>query len=100
MSSQPISPFVGAMNGIRTEPPHAPSDSRVDLTAKRFDEALSLMQSGSWQASFDRLAELADEGHTQAARIALLFLKRGTSLFGGTFHASAAQRDGWQRASD
>jgi hypothetical protein len=45
------------------------------------------------------LSELADEGHRQSARIALLFVQRGTVLFGGSFRASSRQRAGWQRAS-
>lgn len=68
--------------------------------AQRFDEALRLLELGGWQASYARLTALADDGHPQAARIALLFAKNGARLFGGAFPASAAQREGWQRASD
>lgn len=67
--------------------------------ARRFDEALHLMQEGSWRQSFERLAELADTGHQQAARLALHFIKRGTLLFGGSFHASAQQRAEWKKWS-
>lgn len=83
---------IGSADGSRTE--HA------NERAQRFDEALRLMEVGGWQASYARLAALADDGHPQAARIALLFAKRGSRLFGGSFEASAAQRDCWQRASD
>ena len=59
---------------------------------------MQLLESGCWQASFLSLAELADEGHAQAARIALVFVKRGTSLFGGTFRATEQQRSRWEQA--
>jgi hypothetical protein len=60
-----------------------------------FDRALHLMEEGRWRAAFECLSELADGGHPQAARIALLFVTRGTSLFGGTFHADATRRERW-----
>jgi len=66
--------------------------------SRRFDDAMQLLESGCWQASFLSLAELADEGHAQAARIALVFAKRGTSLFGGTFRATELQRSRWEQA--
>jgi hypothetical protein len=95
MSSKPIPPVNGALNGMRIVAP-----SRVKPQEKPFDEALLLMANGHWQASFDRLAVLAESGHAQAARIALLFVKRGTSLFGGTYQATPGQRNCWQRVSD
>ncbi len=96
MSRNPVSPFSGAMTDMRIA---RPAD-RVDEPAAGFDEAIRLMAKGRWDASFTRLAELADGGHPQAARIALLFVRRGTLLFGGTFHASAGQRRCWERTSD
>jgi hypothetical protein len=68
--------------------------------ARCFGEAMRLMEDGRWQHAFTRLAELADVGHPLAARIALLLVRRGTRLFGGTFNASARQLVSWQRASD
>ena len=76
------------------------SRRRGDRSSQRFDEAMTLMEDGRWQQAFARLAELADAGHPQAARIAMLYVQRGTSLFGGHFSASARQREFWQRASD
>src|SRR5512138_1499502 len=66
--------------------------------SRQFEEAMRLLEDGCWHASFMSLAELADDGHPQAARIALVFVKRGTSLFGGTFHATAQQRSRWEQA--
>ena len=97
ISSSKLDPlFTRAMTGPGTARPHAPTVV-ADL-ASRLDEALRLMHQGRWRPAFDRLAELADAGQPQAARIALLFVWRGTSLFGGNFHASAVQRECWRRA--
>jgi hypothetical protein len=101
MSSKPSPSFTGAMHGMQTARLLDRSRTEhINERAQRFDEALRLMEQGCWRASFTHLAELADGGHPQAARIALLFAKRGSLLFGGSFHASAEQRAGWQRASD
>ena len=81
--------------------PGARSLQRNDGASERtrqFDEAMRLLEDGCWHAAFLSLSELADDGHPQAARVALVFVKRGTSLFGGTFHASAEQRDSWEQA--
>jgi hypothetical protein len=37
------------------------------------------MEDGRWSASFRASRRLADDGHPQAARIALVFVKRGSS---------------------
>jgi hypothetical protein len=71
---------------------------RAPDRAQRFDEAMLLMEDGRWQSAFTRLAALADTGHPQAARIATVFVQRGALLFGGSFVASARQRECWQRA--
>lgn len=68
--------------------------------AQRFDGLMQLLQRGRWQQAFTGLAELADTGHPQAARLALMFAKRGSSLFGGTYPANTTQRQRWMRAGD
>jgi hypothetical protein len=78
-------------------PAKAPSRGTCERTSQ-FDEAMRLLEEGCWQTAFMSLAELADDGHPQAARVALVFARRGTSLFGGTFHATSEQRDRWERA--
>jgi hypothetical protein len=98
MSSKPS--FIDTIPGISIASAAISRAARSDQRAYVFDEAMMLMQTGRWQAAFDRLAKLADGGHAQAARLALLFVRRGTSLFGGTFHATSEQRDAWQRISD
>lgn len=67
---------------------------------QRFEQAIELMQGGRWQDAFVALGELADEGHAQAARLALLFVHRGARLFGGSYQASGSRREAWLQASD
>ncbi|WP_280156265.1 hypothetical protein [Piscinibacter sp. XHJ-5] len=100
MSSEPFPSFNPAIDSFPAAGRDASSTRRLGERARRFEEAMRLMEDGCWHASFLALTELADAGHPQAARIALLFVRRGTSLFGGSFQASARQRESWQRASD
>ena len=72
----------------------------ADERARCFGEAMGLLESGRWQHAFTRLAELADVGHPPAARIALLMVRSGTRLFGGSYHASTRQLATWQRVVD
>ena len=65
---------------------------------QRFEDAMALMEAGDWKRAFTSLAQLADAGHPQAARIAMVFVRRGASLFGGTFSAGARQRECWLSA--
>jgi hypothetical protein len=67
---------------------------------QRFERAIELMQDGCWHDAFDALAELADDGHAQAARLALLFVHRGARLFGGCYKASGNRREAWLQTSD
>lgn len=98
MNIKPSAPFTGAMPGRRFAGLAASAAAPTVGRAQRFDEAMCLMEDGCWERAFTRLAELADAGHPQAARIAMVFVQRGASLFGGHFSASARQRECWRRA--
>ena len=67
--------------------------------AARLQRALHALQQSRWDEAFSQLTPLADEGHPQAARLALLFAQRGTRLFGGRYEASAAQQRAWSRVA-
>ncbi len=92
--------YADARRGVWRAHRDASRTTRPGERARRFGEAMHLMEDGRWQQAFTRLAELADAGHPVAARIALLLVRRGTRLFGGSFGASAQQLASWQRASD
>jgi hypothetical protein len=91
--------FTGAMP-TRFAGLDAPRATPAPERMRHFDEAMLLMEDGHWQRAFTRLAALADTGHPQAARIAMVFVQRGALLFGGSFMASARQRECWQRAGN
>ena len=64
-----------------------------------FDRAIAHFAHGRWKAAFDELVPLADAGHPEAARIAMLMTTRGPRLFGRTFTASPEQRRLWLGAT-
>jgi hypothetical protein len=99
MHSEPIPSFTHLPRDLPVAAGDASSARRLGERSRRVEEAMRLMEEGCWHTSFMVLSELADEGHRQSARIALLFVQRGTVLFGGSFRASSRQRAGWQRAS-
>lgn len=76
---------VGAAAG---SPPAAVQD-------EAFEEALDLYTQGKWSAAYGYFARLADEGHAQAATIAILMFRHGGTLYGYEWGASKAQVDGW-----
>lgn len=61
----------------------------------RFDAALRLYHDSHYAAAYERLAELADGGHAESARIALLMLRFGPSLYGSHWSATALQSQRW-----
>lgn len=69
-------------------PPHA-----------TFDAALLAYESNHWHESFLALAALADCGHPEAARMALLMWRHGPALFDTTFSARAEQVQQWIRVA-
>ena len=64
-------------------------------TPSAFDRAIEHFAHGHWSEAFEELIPLADAGHREAARIAMLMTTRGPRLFGQTFPASPAQRQRW-----
>ncbi len=95
-TSAPFARHPSPIRPIGMPPTTAASFGRIE----RFERALGLMQDGCWQDAFHALSELADEGHAQSARLALLFVRRGSRLFGGSYATSAAQRQAWAKACD
>jgi len=67
----------------------------VDATALRFDHAMRRFETSEWKEAFAELCALADRGHPTAARIALMLVRRGTSLFGGAFTATRERQARW-----
>ena len=72
------------------QPVAAAEDSAV-----HFDVALQHLERCQWPLAYQQFAVLADAGHGQAARIALLMQALGTRVFGGRYPAQASQRNRW-----
>jgi hypothetical protein len=77
---------------VSTDSPRQPADVP-------FDEAMLHLEHCRWPQAFERLAALADDGHADAARIALLMRVHGTRLFGQSFHVPEARRQRWLDAA-
>lgn len=63
----------------------------------RFSEALDLYSVGKWSGAYGRFAALADQGHAESARIALLMLRYGSQLYGHGWGASQPQINQWMK---
>ena len=60
-----------------------------------FDAALLQLEQCHWPQAFERFAALADTGHPEAARLALLMQAHGARLFGGRHGAPPDRRVRW-----
>ena len=66
--------------------------SRADPTDDdRFVGAMQLYHDCHYSAAYGRLAQLADNGHTEAARIALLMVRLGLQLYRNDWWATPNQ---------
>lgn len=72
----------------------------VEASPDDLDRALQCLEAGDGAGAFAALRQLADCGHPAAARMALMLVKRGSSLFGGSYPASTAEMLRWQRCSE
>lgn len=62
-----------------------------------FTEAMAQYKQGKWSGAYGRFAALADQGHTEAARIALIMLRHGLTMYGSDWGASQPQIDQWTK---
>lgn len=64
-------------------------------TAQAFDAALAAYERNHWREAYEALARLADDGHPEAARMALQMWRFGPRLYRTDFTASATQVERW-----
>lgn len=62
-----------------------------------FSDAMEQYQQGRWSAAYGRFVALADQGHAEAARIALLMLRHGVKMYGNDWSASQPQINEWMK---
>lgn len=61
-----------------------------------FAIAMEQYRLGRWADAYGKFSRLADRNHADAARIALLMVRFGPSLFGSGWGASQPQIDRWR----
>lgn len=66
---------------------------------ERFDDAMSAYERNHWLQAYESFVELAQLGHTEAARISLQMWRYGPALYGTRFVASPHQVEQWARIS-
>lgn len=74
------------------------SNSRADEAAlpdPLMHQALAAYEVNHWQKSFAAMGALADAGHADAARVALLMTRHGSALFRERFEVTPARRLQW-----
>ena len=76
---------------------HAPAfgNERSQLQPALLEVAKADYERNSWQSAFASLAQLADGGHAEAARIALLMARNGQALYGQDFGVSRPRLATW-----
>lgn len=65
----------------------------------RFAEALRLYQGSRWSEAYMRFVALADGGHQEAARIAMVMLRHGREMHKARWTAAPSQVAQWERAA-
>jgi hypothetical protein len=62
-----------------------------------FTQAMEQYRQGKWSSAYGHFSELADHGHAEAARIALVMVRHGARMYGTNWGASQPQIKHWMR---
>ena len=75
--------------------------SRAEFMEKKglFTEALRLHDDGRWSAAYEVFAGLADRGHGDGARLALMMHLHGAQVYRAEWPATTAQVENWRAAA-
>ncbi len=71
--------------------------ARAAETAPGFDQAMQAYERNHWPEAYAAFARLADQGHPEAARLALQMWAWGPRLYGRRFDASEQQLRQWRQ---
>lgn len=77
--------------------PHLAASDEVSLKPA-FAQALASLRQGRTSEAYGRFVRLADGGHGDAARIALVMLRHGGALYGTEWTAAPSQVAAWERS--
>ena len=75
--------------------PSASAHADTKAADAAFAQAMAHYEQNHWPQAFEALSTLADQGHGDAQRIALLMWRHGPQLYGLRLQASAEQRQRW-----
>lgn len=78
-------------------PAPATAAAAIQTTDIQFADALQLYRQGRWSAAYGRFVQLADGGHVESARIALVMVRHGADLYGTEWTATQPQVSAWER---
>ena len=88
--------LLSAANGVQAQ---TVAPSTPPTVAQRFDAALLAYERNHWPEAYAALSALADNGHPEAARMALQMRQYGPALYGRWFVASAGRVAMWKRSA-
>jgi hypothetical protein len=71
--------------------------AQVPSPAARYDSARELYEVGHYREAFAAFAELADQGHCDAARVAQQMARYGQQLYAIEFRVPRERIERWQR---
>lgn len=77
----------------------APAAAAQQMGEVVFADALQLYRHGHFDAAYERFVHLADTGHAESARIALVMLRHGPDLYGSQWSATPDQVGAWERTA-
>jgi hypothetical protein len=89
---QVLAIFLLCADATAATPPIGVTSSDV-----AFSDAMEQYEQGRWSAAYGRFVALADQGHAEAARIALLMLRHGAKMYGHDWSASQPQINEWMK---
>lgn len=69
----------------------------VSKSDTAFTAAMTKYKQGQWPNAYGRFAALADHGHPEAARIALIMLRHGVTMYGSDWGATQPQIEQWTK---
>jgi hypothetical protein len=94
----PTSPVRDCSHFLSTsDEAHGPGATLGPSARRMFDEAAAQFRARRYAAALGAFSSLADAGHVPSARIALVMVENGRSLFGSEWSASLEQQCRWQR---
>jgi hypothetical protein len=95
-----VTVVVAATNAFGIALTHAEDSSGIAAgSSQRYEAAMQALAMQRYAAAFDRFAALADQGHTESARMALA-MARYRPAAAGHWSATAAQLDRWTSLTD